>query len=969
MRRLVSCVVLLFSAAAIFAQAPTGSVTGHVSLSGHPVAGAEVTVHGVTTLSVQVTKTSENGDYSFTALPPGKYGIEFRAEGFGPEYRRFELHVADTLRIDMTLKAQYEMAVYPLVGVTHTPQVSASFDAHLVEILPIGRSILDAVRIAPGVQDTGGGGGQLVINGAQSYDNLYLVNGVTISQEVNGQPHNLFIEDAIQETTVLTAGISAEYGRFTGGVVTVITKSGGNELSGSLRDTLTSDKWTARTAYPEPEHLDQIDHNYEGTLGGRIVRDRLWFFAAGRYARRSDARQTFGTNIPYTHRLDDDRYEAKLTATLTPQHSVVGSYISAKSRRVNDAGGLIADLRSTVTASIPNTLAALQYTGIFGHDLVGEVQYSSKRYELGAIGGTSTDPILGTMVEDFATGAHAWSPMFCAVCGASPYRNNHDVIAKATWFAATSRFGTHSVIAGVDDFHETLFENNHQTASDYLLLTTLRYSGQNVITQAIPGETFVVWQPLVAPASPTKFRSFAGFVNDRIDLGTHLSLNAGLRYDSNSGHDMNGVRAIDDSRISPRLGAIFDVRGNGRHRISASYSVYAAKIAQPLTFETAVAGQPAYIVYDYEGPELNTSGTPLSTDEVLRQVFAWFHSIEPDDYLLDSFYPGGEEFAGPLKSPNARELSVGYGMTFEAKGMLRADYVRRRWGSFYAKRATLDLGRTETAGGQVVDRIVVENSDDDLLRKYNGVLLQGTYRFFPALSLGGNYTWSRLTGNVENENASGVAASVSEPAAFYPEYTNFAQGAPVGYLSSDVRNRANVWLAWTQRTGFGQFDLTLLERYHSARNYNATALLEMRRIVTKNPGYVATPSATYYFAPRGSLRVDDVTATDFGFNWAIPIRSAQLFAQADVQNIFNAQAIENPGGVDKRVIINRTDRNLAIFNPFTTAPVECPQGTATSSATCKNIANFQLSPTFGQPNNKLAYQQPRTFRVSLGVRF
>jgi len=146
-------------------------------------------------------------------------------------------------------------------------------------------------------------------------------------------------------------------------------------------------------------------------------------------------------------------------------------------------------------------------------------------------------------------------------------------------------------------------------------------------------------------------------------------------------------------------------------------------------------------------------------------------------------------------------------------------------------------------------------------------------------------------------------------------------------------------------------------------------LLEMRRIVTKNPGYAATPSAIYYFAPRGSLHVDDVNATDFGFNWAIPIRAAQLFAEADVQNLFNAQAIENPGFVDRRVLINRNDRNLAIFNPFTTTPVECPRGTATSSATCKGIANYQFSPTFGTPTGRAAYQQPRTLRVSVGVRF
>ena len=73
---------------------------------------------------------------------------------------------------------------------------------------------------------------------------LYTVNGAVINENVRGQPHNLFVEDAIQETTVQVAGISAEFGNFTGGVVNAITKSGGNEFSGSFRDTFLNPTWT-----------------------------------------------------------------------------------------------------------------------------------------------------------------------------------------------------------------------------------------------------------------------------------------------------------------------------------------------------------------------------------------------------------------------------------------------------------------------------------------------------------------------------------------------------------------------------------------------------------------------------------------------------------------------------------------------------------------------------------------------------
>ena len=969
MLRLATRVLLLVSSAVLFAQTPTGTITGHVTSSDQPLGCVTITAAGAASTAPRTTTSAETGDFILASLPPGSYTLTFEHDGLRRETRSVDLHIADTARLDVPMIATTaeEITVTPRSSFAGTPQVSSTFDANLVEILPIGRSILDVVRIAPGVQETGSLN-LLVINGAQSYDNLYLVNGVTISQEINGQPHNLFIEDAIQETTILGAGISAEYSRFTGGVVSVLTKSGGNELSGSLRDTLTSDRWTSRTPFPaEAEHLHKIDNNYEATLGGHVIRDRLWFFAAGRYATRSDARQTFGTNIPYTHRLDDNRYEAKLTANLTPKHSIVGSYISSRSKRVNDSIGTVADLRAVFSGEIPNTLAALHYTGIAGDNLVAEAQYSRKYYNSESIGGGSTDLIFGTVIQDPSTSARAWASSFCAVCGTS-YRTNHDLLAKVTWFSATTRFGSHSVVAGADDFDESMLENEHQTASDYGLETPLIYSGQNAIAQVIPGVTQIVWQPIVGVAAPTKFRSLAGFVNDRIDLGTHWSFNAGLRYDTNHGHDANGTTALDDSRLSPRAGAIYDVFGDGRHRFNASYSVYAAKIAEGITGEFAVAGTPAYFSYDYEGPEINTSGALLPNDEVLRRVFAWFAGVDRDDYLIGSFYPGGEELAGPLKTPYAREVATGYALTMR-NGTVRADYIHRRWGSFYARRTTPDFEKVTTPDGVTTDRTIVENSDSDLQRRYSGVLLQGTYRFLRRLSLGGNYTWSRLTGNVENENVTGIAASIAEPAAFFPQYMHFAQNAPAGYLSGDIRHHANVWLAWTERTRVGQFDVSLLERYHSARNYNATAFVEMRRIITKNPGYVSSPSATYYFRPRGSLRVDDVSATDLGFNWAIRVRTAQLFAEADLQNVFNEDAIENPGAINRQVLINRNDRNLAIFNPFTTVPVECPQGTATSSATCKNVTNYQFAPTFGKPTNKAAYQQPRTLRISLGVRF
>lgn len=82
-----------------------------------------------------------------------------------------------------------------------------------------------------------GPNGNSVVNGAMSFESLYLVNGVVVNENIRGQSLALLIEDALQETTITTAAVSAEFGRFQGGVVNVVTKSGGNDFSGSFRTT------------------------------------------------------------------------------------------------------------------------------------------------------------------------------------------------------------------------------------------------------------------------------------------------------------------------------------------------------------------------------------------------------------------------------------------------------------------------------------------------------------------------------------------------------------------------------------------------------------------------------------------------------------------------------------------------------------------------------------------------------------
>jgi outer membrane receptor for ferrienterochelin and colicin len=220
-------------------------------------------------------------------------------------------------------------------AVLETSEVQTNIQADLIENLPIGRTVQATVTLAPGVT-ANGPGGVLVVGGGSSYDTLYVINGATTNENVRGQTDNLFIEDAVQETTVMSGAISAEFGRFTGGVVSAITKSGGNEFSGTFRDSLTNPAWDKVSAQKEAHQDSKIDETFEATLGGRIIRDRLWFFAAGRKAETSLPQfflngGALPASVPFASQVTkDDRYEVKLTGQVTPRHSLVGSYLSYK---------------------------------------------------------------------------------------------------------------------------------------------------------------------------------------------------------------------------------------------------------------------------------------------------------------------------------------------------------------------------------------------------------------------------------------------------------------------------------------------------------------------------------------------------------------------------------------------------------------------------------------------------------------
>jgi hypothetical protein len=989
-RLLLPSALLLLVSVTAFGQATTAALNGSVTTSGKPLPGVTVTISSPALLGTRTSVTGASGDYYFPALPPGKYEVRFELEGMQSQNRRSDLRLAETSRVDADLKVSAVAETITVTAATpsvlETPQVSTNLDAHFVETLPVGRRIQDRVTLAPGVQ-TSGTNGQIVINGAQSMDNLYLVNGVVINENVRGQPQAAVIEEAIQETTLLTGGVSAEYGRFTGGVVSTITKSGGNEFSGSLRDNLTNDKWIAKTPIEIANHLDTINSVYEATLGGRILRDRLWFFAAGRKEKSSLSDQTVAptgvTPFQYSTTTDEKRYEGKLSGNITSKHTLVGSYLKVDKTQAGTKFGNIADLASLRSVGNPIKLWSGHYNGIITNNLLIEALYSQKDSSIVGGGASARDLVGGTMLRDRATGWRGWSPTFCGICEPKE-RNNKDWSAKGSYFLSTQSMGSHNVTTGYDEFHELRNENNYQSGSDFRFFGDFIFSGGVLFIHADPNNdagssnahSRFQWDPLLGLSQTSDFATKSVFINDRWNLSQKWSFTAGVRYDEENGTNQAKVRTVNDSRLSPRFGVIYDVMGNGRHRASFTYGRYAAKIDQGPADSTATGGRYATYLFNYRGPEINPIGTPadqlVPTAEVLRRVFEWLqqnafvngvpNSSSP--LVFSASVPGlNQKIIAPLGSPYMDEITAGYGLSIGSNGFLRADVIHRTWADFYVIRRDIATGKT--LDGKLDIGLIENGSKSDFKRNYNGVQLQGTYRLLGRVSIGGNYTWAKLRGNVEGEefNNGTVPVGTIQPGGnevyetpSFPEYTGFAQNRPVGYLGADIRHKAVGWLQFEPPMPYGTMNLSLLERYHSGQSYSAAAAINPLGVV--NPGYAKPPSAVqYYFSDRGAYRLDGITSTDLNLTYSIPITKVNLFLKADLINALNEQGVENVESTTSTAggVINRTVTVIKAFNPFTETPVEG--------------VNWKKSATFGQPTNKDAYQLPRTYRFAVGLRF
>jgi hypothetical protein len=795
-----------------------------------------------------------------------------------------------------------------------TPTIGANVRHDEIDALATPRTIFGIAQLAPGLTTNTPNAGQVTINGAFAFDNVFMVNGVDLNDNLFGSPQNLFIEDAIEETAVLTSGITAEYGRFTGGVVNAITKSGGNTFTGSYRMNLQNPRWAKQTPFElcDPavtvatcrvaaQRRDDLQMLHEGTFGGYIVRDRLWFFASGRHSELSNATPLPLTGFGNTQTDTNKRGEIKLTGTLAPSHTLVGGYLNNSTEQASrPTFPFSVDTFAVGNRTLPNNYYYTTYRGVLSSNALLEAQFSQRKFGFRDSGGSSTaiidSPILSLNVFTGGGPAHYNAQYFDATDPEN--RNNYQLTGNLTYFVNTANAGRHEVKGGYEFFRSQRTGGNSQSATGYVFDADYLAdaSGTNPILDAqgrmiplfVPGETLIEnWLPVRGAELNVDNNSF--YIQDHWAINGQWSADIGMRYERVRSEATGGLIGVDTDTIVPRLGVGYDVQGDGKHVVHVTYAHYAGRYNEAQIGNNNNVGNPDLLLGVYTGPA--------------GQGRNFGPGFNPNNYLtvLGQFPTANISFEDGLSSPIVKEFSTSYGADLmNGKGFAQAAYIWRDWSNFIEDFIEIGNGTTEVIkNGFNVGEFtnVVYRNTNDAKRKYQALEFQGRYNVMPRWTVNGNWTVQlKNEGNYQGENTNqpGATGRIGD----YPEIFSEARHYPMGRLPGYQRNKVRLWTIYNLGLGrFGDVSISGLGRIDSAQVYNLqstgqpiTAIQNARLTAA---GYPDAPSSqTVFFNERGSEEFAGYGVLDFGLGYNIPVfKTLRPWLKLDIYNALNNQKL------------------------------------------------------------------------------
>jgi len=862
------------------AQGLTGDLIGTVKdEQGGALVGARVRLTSPALIGgPQTVQTDDRGQLRFPALPPGLYELDIQAEGFQASHERdIRIGAGSTIERPVRLKlagVKDSVAVSGSRLDARNPGLRTRFGTEELDVVPMRRfSPYEWVKNAPGISPTSPAGGNILVSafGSGVDQNQFLLDGTNITATGNGVARADPGVDFIQELQIQSVGASVEYGNVQGAVVNVITRSGSN-----LFQNESAYYWqpTSLTAQPvlRPVAGSQSQsgyerakyHDFSTSLGGPVVRDRLWFFSGYQHQRDYDSQPGTDPNLP--RKYEQDKVFGKLTWRLAPRWQLVQSFHDefwSNPETPSPMKPLAAT--QTIDASVPAVnLGHLTHTA--SANTVWDVRAGWFRFAQDT-SPTSGDPKIANRIDQ---PQNVWS-------------GGPQQIGQVRQVRAT-------VKATLSHYQAGWFGADHEWR-----IGAQVDRGEHRAVAVLPtGESFVYTNGALTQHtlqdpnnSGGRFVTAAAFVSDALRLGDRVTINPGLRFDHSraisqdvpefdllvhaTGRIIEGSGTVDTWNIlSPRVGLVIKLDTVGRTMLRAN----AGRFSQGM-----LTGEISAI---HPGRTRNT--VILASGEKLVK--------DPSQVELDP----------EIRPPHTDQYSVGVDREVGGRLLVSVAYVRKNgrdfigWdevaGEYREQPATLNDNRVvqvKKLTSLSIDRHFLLTNPDDYSLTYNGLVIAAERRRARGWQASGSYTFSRAYGL---QPSSGTTAAGAQVATVGSPPALFAPGVTFGQDPNDLTNaegrlpndRPHMFRAMTAvdvpRTGLV---VAANLQYLSGKPWAKTALI--------NPN---EPNRPVLIEPRGTERLSSQTLLDLRVSRAFRFHElGRVELRLDILNVLNDTAEES----------------------------------------------------------------------------
>jgi TonB dependent receptor/Carboxypeptidase regulatory-like domain len=860
-RRLAAALALALAALgpAAAPATPAGRLIGTVrGPDGGVLPGATITVSGPALLGgARTAESGADGSFALPALDPGVYTVEVELSGLRTARLSgvrvsldhatavFPVLPAGELRETVTVAAER-----PVIDPT---QVAAGqvWTAELVDRSSIGaddRNYQSVVGSAAGAVASEITADPHVF-GSTVGENVYLIDGLDTTDPFTATYGTNFNFDAIEEVSLLAAGFEAEYGRATGGVVNVITKSGGNEFHGTFDSRYRNSSFTEKGRHFDPESAGQSSFLLPAaTLGGPLLRDRLWFFSS---AALVDQKVT-PTDSPTADHFRGQDYLGKLSWQIDPQWRAVWKGSSTPATLGDLNASQFVEPAAAATEKQRATIYQADLSALLSSRALWELQLGAneRRIDDGPASGDLATP----GVVDQATQISSINYLRVQ----SSDRRRLEGQTSLTWLAGRAGSG-HEVKLGASYGRLSLRTLDNPTG------------GGSYTDDDGP----FLWSATPAvPATTYTGRLFGGYLQDAWQALPDLTVKAGLRYDEVAYRNELGRSVADLGSLQPRLGVAWDPGGDARTVLRGSYGLYMhpGALSVPLYSRLTFAPTTRYLSCS------NLAAQDGVTDPAaIAGLCASFAAGRGGTVIADPLRrdPYGYAFYDVLSSapnavdphlrpPVAHEVTVGLQRRIAERSAIDLTWVYKKTRDILEDTCVENLQQPVADPGLLHCPYKVLTNPAAARRDYHGLVVRLDSRVGGWLYLVASYTWSLSKGSVEYTQGSGSELDVF-PAHFVNTY---------GYLSDDVRHRVKlkgyVKLPWEVSLGFNAL-------YQSPFDYSVLEALAP-------PLY-----GTTFLEPRGSRRANSTYQLEVELRKGFQLGRVQIELIGAVENVFGNQ--------------------------------------------------------------------------------